>query len=291
MQLRGLCDANARNLFLSLFIISKMKKFVFLFISFSRLWKNEFRELVNTVVGIFDQLNPVALNLGFVYDKLVESQTELRLLQVREGKHPKSKELGVIRKNRKKLICNLIAQIKLLNSSSTVYSIPQLEVITPFVVRYLVPIVKVNSIVKSDVLDEMYLRLEVDTALQTAINTLNLSVQFDELKSLKESYRQVEKDKKESSDRQNVRTIEVRSNAEFALTNLMNVIVIAQVQYPEVDYKPLIDSLNNTFSVFSTQEKTRTTIRKQTASRKAKNVSIINTTTTAQNGNSGTVAI
>ncbi|MEI8087619.1 MAG: DUF6261 family protein [Paludibacter sp.] len=268
-----------------------MKKFVFLFISFSRLWKNEFRELVNTVVGIFDQLNPVALNLGFVYDKLVESQTELRLLQVREGKHPKSKELGVIRKNRKKLICNLIAQIKLLNSSSTVYSIPQLEVITPFVVRYLVPIVKVNSIVKSDVLDEMYLRLEVDTALQTAINTLNLSVQFDELKSLKESYRQVEKDKKESSDRQNVRTIEVRSNAEFALTNLMNVIVIAQVQYPEVDYKPLIDSLNNTFSVFSTQEKTRTTIRKQTASRKAKNVSIINTTTTAQNGNSGTVAI
>lgn len=268
-----------------------MKKVIFLFISFSRLWKNEFRELVNTVVGLFDQLNPVALNLGFVYDKLVESQTELRLLKVREGKHPKSTELAEIRKNRKKLICNLVAQIKLLNSSSTVYSIPQLEVIAPFVVRYLVPIVKSNSMVKSDVLEEMYLRLEVDTVLQTAIITLNLKVQFDELKSLQESYRQTVQERKDSIDRQNVQTIEVRSKTELALNNLMNVIVVAQVQYPEIDYNPLIEGLNKTFSVFSSQQKSRTTIRKQATARKAKNVSSINTTTTAQNGNSGTVVI
>ncbi len=53
-----------------------MKKVIFIIVSFSRLWKNEFRVLVNKVVSVLDQFDPAALHLKFVYDKLVEVQEE-----------------------------------------------------------------------------------------------------------------------------------------------------------------------------------------------------------------------
>jgi hypothetical protein len=44
-----------------------------------------------------------------------------------------------------------------------------LDVITPFVVRYLNPIVNANSTVQTEVLEEMFLALERDTVTQAAI--------------------------------------------------------------------------------------------------------------------------
>lgn len=266
-----------------------MKKVIFSLVSFSRLWKNEFRALVNRVVGFLDQYDPEALDLKFVYDKLVKAQAELRLLQVREGKHPKSMELSDNRLKREKLIRTLIAQIRVLKSANQIYTIPQLEIIAPFVERYLNPIVKVNSSVKTDILEEMYLRLDEDVTLQTAIVTLNLKSFFDELKVLQNDYNQIESDRSTSrSNRQKVITLDVRANSEEALKNLMNEIVLAQMKHPELDYNPLINSLNDTFLFYMSQAKSRTTYRKNVATSK---VSAINTTTTAQNGNSGTVVI
>lgn len=265
-----------------------MKKIIlFVVISFSRLWKNEFRALVNKVVGVLDQFNPEALNLKFVYDKLVEAQAELSLLLVPEGKHPITTELSANRKNRKTLIRTLVSQIRILNSANAVYNIPQLEIVTPFVVRYLNPIVNVNSTVQTDVLDEMFGKLEVDTTLQAAITELNLNKLFDELEVLHKSIPTYETERSNTKIRQEVITSDVRINGEKALRNLMSEIELAQMKYPELDYNPLIEQLNDLFTFYMAQAKTRSTIRKQAAKSK---VSTINTTTTAQNGNSDAVA-
>ena len=264
-----------------------MKKVIFIIVSFSRLWKNEFRVLVNKVVSVMDQFDPAALHLKFVYDMLVEAQDELRQMHVPDGKHPMTKNLTEKRTNRKKLIRTLISQIRVLNSANAVYTIPQLDVVTPFVTRYLNPIVNVNSTVQTDVLEEMFEALEGDSTLQTAIETLNLKTSFDELKVLQQSFTRTETERMNTRVRRKVVTTDVRANAETALHNLMKEIELAQLKYPELDYSLMIEKLNELFTFYMAQVKTRTTIRKQNASGK---VSTINTTTTAENGNSSAVA-
>ena len=208
-------------------------------------------------------------------------------MQVAQGKHLLSKDLSEKRKNRRKLIRTLVSQIRVLNSAKAVYAIPQLDVVTSFVVRYLNPIVKVTSTVQTDVLEEMFSTLNGDSTLQTAIETLNMKTSFDELKVLQQSFTQTEMERMNTRIRRLVVTTDVRANAEKALHNLMKEIELSQLKYPELDYSLMIEKLNELFTFYMAQAKTRTTIRKQNASGK---VSTINTTTTAENGNSSAAA-
>ena len=63
-----------------------MKKLNFVSVSFSRLRKNEIRVLVNRLVELFEQFDSETLKLTFVLDKLVEAQSDLRLIRTQEGK-------------------------------------------------------------------------------------------------------------------------------------------------------------------------------------------------------------
>lgn len=267
-----------------------MKKNVFLTITFPRLWKNEFRDLVNKVVEFLIQHNPVTMDLQFVYDKLVKAQAALRLLHVPYGSHPKTVELSDNREKRNKLIRALVAQIKVLKRANAIYTIPQLEIIAPFVERYLNPIVKSNSSKQTDILKEMYLELEGDTSLNDTITNLNLRSYFDELKGLQLDFTQTVMQRSNSkSVRPKIITSDIRENAELALRNLMNEIELVQMKHPEVDYNPLINNLNETFAFYMSQVKSRSSNKKQIAAKSK--VRTINMTTTAQNGNSDAVAI
>ncbi len=257
-------------------------------ITFSRLWKNEFRDLVNKVVGFMTQHNPEALKLEFVYTKLLEAQAELSKLQVRQSSHPTSEEILEIRAKRSKLIRVILAQIRVLNSTNTVYSVPSLGMVTAFTKRYLTPILNSNSSTKNDILSEMFTTLDNDESLTTAITTLNLKNHFDELRTFNLSYNQRTMERSaENGNRLKVQTAIARANAEVALSNVLKEIELMAMKHPELDYTHLVNSLNEEFASYRFQLKSRSTRRKSNTFAKMND---INTTTTAQNGNSGTVA-
>jgi len=262
-----------------------MKKLNFVSVSFSRLRRNEIRVLVNRLVELFEQFDSETLKLTFVFDKLVEAQSDLRLIQTQEGKNPKTAELNVKRDNLKRLIRTLVTQVRVLNTANRVVAIPHLEVLSPVVVRFLNPIVNANSTVQTDVLDEMFSVLEKDDTFQPSIEALNLKVLFDELKVLHQSYSAILTERMNSRIRSVVETSEVRLKTNTALNNLMKEIELAQLKYPEANYNALIEKMNEIFSFYSAQAKARKTIRKKVNVRK-----VTTTTTTAQNGNSGAVA-
>ncbi len=266
-----------------------MKQVVFISIIFSRMWKSEFRELVNRVVEFLIQHNPEVLNLKYVYDKLVDAQASLHLLRVPFGAHPKSEELSEYRFRRDKLISAIVAHIKVLKTAKTVLNLPNVEIVSKFVMRYLNPIVKSNSSKKTDTISEMFEVLDSDSSLTDAITGLNLKSYFDELRELQLSYIQVISDRSISyTNEQKIETQIVRANAEIALRNVMSEIELMQLKNPELDYKPLIMNLNKTFSSAMAIIKARST-RKKTFAENSK-VAINNTATTAQNGNSDAVA-
>ncbi len=264
-----------------------MKIEVFIIIAFSRLRKSEFRNLINKIVEFVSQHDPDGLNLRFAYDKLVEAQAELSLLKVPEGANPKTAELAEIRVKRNRLIRTLVAQIKILNTANLVYSVPQLDLVAPFVNRYLKPIVKSNSESKTDVLSEMFQMLEGDTALNLAIDNLSLRTYFDELKVCQTGYtRSLAQRSEGRSVKIATDTLKIRKTAESALLILLKETELMQMKYPQIDYAPLINKINEALTLASTQLKTRSARKKQVEG--SVNVDT-KTTTTVQNGNSETV--
>lgn len=267
-----------------------MKHSIFIPITFSRLWKNEFRDLVNLVVEFLIQYNPVTMDLKFVYDMLVAAQAALLQLHVPYGAHPKTEVLRDKRQKRSKLVRAIVAQIRVLKQANAVVNIPYLDVLAPFVERYLSPVVESNSSTLTDVLKEMFSALDDDTSVQDAITNLNLQSRFDELRALQSGFTQTYIQRSNmKAERNDVATLEVRAKAELALTKTLNEIELMQMKHPETDYNPLIKNLNDTFAFYMSQVKTRSTTNQKQIAAKTK-VSTINTTTTAQNGNSGAVA-
>ncbi len=267
-----------------------MKNFIFVSITFSRLWKSEFRDLVNTVVEILKAHNPEELDLKFVYNQLMEAQASLQALHIQYRKDPNTE---IIKENRNQLsilIAALVAQIRVLKRANAVYTIPQLNQIAPFVERYLKPIVTSNSVKKSDTLNEMFLVLEGDSSLTEAITNLNLTEYFNELKALQNNFiKNVQLRSKSRSSRNVLLTGEVKEQSKRTLTKVLNEIEIMQLKHPELDYNPLINNLNDTFTSYMSLVKARATSKK-TSKMNESNVSTIQMTTTAQNGNSDAVA-
>ena len=267
-----------------------MRNKIFVFITFSRLWKNEFRDLVNLVIEYLTQCNPVSLNLKFVYDKLVEAQAALQQLHVPYGADDITEELKQKKDKRTRAIRAILAQVRGMKQSNEVVPIPQLNIVVSFTKRFLKPIVKTNSKKQTDVLKEMFLAIDSDSSVQDAITALNLQSLFDELKVLQNGFTQTVMQRSNvRAEREEVNTLDVRKNAELALTDLLNEIDLMQKKHSELDYKPLIKKLNDTFTMYMVEVKKRSTTNQKLIDAQSK-VSTINTTTTAENGNSSAVA-
>lgn len=265
-----------------------MKNNIFIYITFSRLWKNEFRDLVNKVVEFMAQHNPVALKLEFVYTKLLEAQAELRKLQVPQSSNPATQEISEDNTKRRKLIRVILAQVRVLKSTNTIFPVNSLEIVSAFIKRYLAPILNSNSSKKNDILTEMFATLDKDLSLSNAIASLNLKKHFDELRAFNLSYNQKTMVRStEKANRLKLQTADVRARAEVALSNVLKEIELMAMKNPELDYTLLVNSLNDTFASYMSQVKSRSTRRKSNTFVK---MNAINATTTAQNGNSGTVA-
>jgi len=268
-----------------------MKKNIFVLITFSRLWKNEFRDLVNLVIEFLIQYNPVTLDLKFVYDRLVEARVELQKMHVAYIADDHTEVMRQKNEKRTKAVRAILAQLRGMKQSSQVVEIPELEVVMPFCKRFLVPIIKTNSAKQTDVLKEMFLMLDDDSSLQDAITALNLQSLFDELRLLQEGFTQtVIQRSNVRAKREDVKTTEVRKNAEAALNDLLNEIDLMQKKHPELDYKPLINNLNDAFSTYMSKAKKRSTTSQKQNDAKSKTYAINKATTATQNGDSEAVA-
>ena len=151
-------------------------------------------------------------------------------------------------------------------------------------------LIQKNRNALGDILSEMYRELDAKPTVMDAIVNLNLRVHFDELRQLQDGFNQTFIQRSNAKNEgSKVVTQDVRLEAEVVITKLLKEIDLMQMKHSELDYNPLINNLNDTFTLFMSRAKTRTTIKKQFVAKSK--VSPINTTTTAQNGNSGAVAV
>lgn len=233
-------------------------------IPYSRFRKNEFRNLVNEIIATVGKYDTAAMDVKTMYDRLVVAGDQLGTLRVRYGSHPQTEELSVVREKCRKLIITIVGQVKTLQNAQLNSQANALAKVSPFVNVYLKAIVKSDWATKSDILNEMFEILDEDTDLQNAIGELNLSVFFNEVKTLLENQQTIMDLRSESySTRVKSNMPELKTLAITALQEMFAAIELAVIEHPEKDYTTMINGINEKLSYYTAQVKTRITISKK----------------------------
>lgn len=238
-------------------------KNVFKPISYSRMWKHEFRDFVfqlNEVVGKYDSEE---LKIEFVSDKLRKALLELDAMDIDYRKHPLTAQIQDLTDSRSIMIQSIVMHEKNWNRTSRVLAVPELIVVTPFVAKYLRPLFYTNGTVLADYLRAMFTELDASDELQTAIAALRLNELFEHLRAIQFNHTRLRSERRESQKVLLVQTEAVKAVANRAVQNLIKKVELNQEEFPEMDYARLINEVNDLSAYFTVQRKSRATSRKK----------------------------
>lgn len=271
-------------------------KNVFNLISFSRMWKHEFRDFVFQLTNVVEKYDSEALKIVFVFDELQKASQNLDLLDIDYRTHPLSVQINELAQNRKVLIQSILMQVKTWNRASRVLDVPEAKVLTPFVAKYLRPLLYKNATVIADYLRAMYAELDGSDALQAAIVALRLNEMFEELRQMQISHTDLKTERRESRKHAKVKTEAAKALAKVAVQNLIKKVELNQLEFSDLYYSGLIYETNELSAYFAAQAKSRATFRKKSKSKESSanessstDVSANTTTAATAKGDSETV--
>ena len=106
-------------------------------ISFSRLKKQEVKQLASRVIIAVEGFNPETLQIKEIYDFLVELEPQIESLKLGYISHPISIELIALRKQRIALANGIIDQMKIIENGKISDMGDAVKVALPIVLKYL----------------------------------------------------------------------------------------------------------------------------------------------------------
>lgn len=232
-------------------------------ISYSRVPKLEFPELVNSVKTIVGKYDPAALHIDGMYNLLLEAMPQLSNLKVVYTKQPETAVLATQRKNRKNLLGAVLTQTNALSRSNVASLSADMELVLPFIEKYFSYITSDNTKTATERIKQMFVTLDANAELGTAVTALGLKVYLDELRTLQTSFDQTFSHRLEAnSARQRMNTKQIKTNVSTALSDLVNAIELARKEYPELDYLTMANEINELFVGYQSQIKARATRNK-----------------------------
>lgn len=246
-----------------------ISKNVFNAISYSSMWKHEFRDFVFQLTEVVAKYDPESMRIEFVASRLNKALLELDLMDIDYRKHPLSAQIQDLGEGRNTLIQAIVMQVKIWKKTNRVLSVPELTVVAPFVEKYLRPLFYKNGTILSDYLRSMFTELDASDELKSAIVALKLNEMVEELRGMQVSYLNLRTERRESREHIKVKTEEARRIAKRAIENLISKVNLNQMEFPELDYVGLINETNELSAYYKVQHKSRATSRKKSKSKKS----------------------
>lgn len=244
-----------------------------LFFDYTRLHKLEFVDMAKGALGIVQKHEPAALKFEGIATLVVEQQQpNLDALTVKFGKHPLTRSLLTLRKQRNTLLKAVMLQLDSVDKAELLSTQLQRKMAAPFLHRMLDGIIRVNEKQKRERLNQLFAGIDADAALKDALTILGFESNLQELRTIASAIVVNSTERVRSlSERPKMRTRELKKEVSDGIVNLFNAIGLAQLQYPELDYSSLINELNAWLTPYYALVKGRTTkslnknIQKETA--------------------------
>lgn len=229
-------------------------------ISFSKIPKLEYPELVNTIVRIMEEYDA---NIYFVNDTVVALKSllpQLNLLKVAQRKNPESKVIQGLLMKRRDVLSGMIRQTKALVKANLTSQTEQVKVIHPFIKNYWNDLNLFNEKMINARMKLMITDIDGNPEIKSALNVVGLMSYVDELRLIESSlFESRERRRKSESTETKVDARLIIVKLTEALTDLFNAIEFACKAHVELDYTPLINELNSVLDSYQASIKAHST--------------------------------
>ena len=221
-------------------------------VPFSRLLKLELPELAEQVIRIVEKHNPEELKIQEVFELLVEEQAQIDNLNARYGVHPLSIKLKPMREKLLLEVSKLKLDLNLASKSTTDLTKDAVIDLQLAIDRHLL---KLRSSKNESVMNRKIAQFlhehSTSQKVQNAVEVLGFTGLIDNIQSAHTVVRELLDERLAlTSQRPKESSKEIANYVETALINLFKQIEVAQLKNKLVDYKPLIDELNDALNAF-----------------------------------------
>lgn len=229
-------------------------------ISFSKIPKLEYPELVNTIVRIVEEYDA---NIYFLNDTTVALKSllpQLNLLKVTQRKHPESSIIRGLYKKRRGVLAGMFKQTKALVKANLTSQTEQVKVINPIVVKYWENLNVFNEKLINARVKLMIDDIDSTAEIKSAMNAVGLLLYVDELRIIETSlFESTERRRKSESTDAKVDSQLILAKLAEALSDLFNAIEFASRTHVELDYTSLINELNTVLDSYQASIKAHST--------------------------------
>lgn len=230
-----------------------------------RLLKLEVPELATRVMEIVEKHDSETLKIKESFNLLAEKQPLINLLEVRYGPHPITEELIPLRRKRILYATAISFQMRALINADVDGTDENVKVAKVAVIRYLANLRSNNEKLINQKVTQFFGAIDDNEELSVALTELNFTPYLDELLSVHTAVRERLATRTTLLSNRKVEVLSIRQSIFASLRQLFKQINLAKLQYPEVDYTPLVDELNVLLTSFGNLINTRTSLNKKKA--------------------------
>lgn len=245
----------------------KLKK-----IPLSRILKLDLRSLLEQIIIILDNYDLEAMHLQSVYEVLKKQEVKMQIINDPFGKHHLTDELTELHKKRLRYASLINMQVKALGKIDCEETQRLAKIASILTKEHLIYLGQKKLFEVRSKIDLFFERLELDfySEYRAAFISLGLQPYLDELKKANADYYAVYtqrsldiKNRPPTGDR--VLEKETKQILQFFFDQINSY----QKAFPEIDYVPLINDLNERLTRYSKSIKTRMATNKRRARKKA----------------------
>jgi len=237
---------------------------------YDRVHKLELPDIVKGTLAIVATYNPEELHIDGMYKLLLAEKPNLERLSKVNKAHPLTKQINGLRKECDSVVVSILEKSRSIQRLS-IYA-DAAKVLVPVVNSFFSGYIKLNRSSKTECITQFLKELENISEVSVASELTGMKVYVDELKDLMQNiHAKTGQRRVSSSSRTITNRKELRINIFNATSNLYHAIELAKVEYPNVDYMPLINELNKLLVPYKSIINTRKTLNRK-ASAKTKTV-------------------
>lgn len=212
-------------------------------VNYSRLLKLELPELAERVVGVFETYDPEEYKIKEAYDQLVARQPQIEALLAQYVEHPMTVSLDFLRKKRARYAAEITSQMRFHLKED----IENKEVISAKLIsdQFLLYLGQNNEEVINRRITQFFAEIPRNEGLATILDTLELLGRCEKLQLVHTEIQDLlAKRVLSMAARPKGKTMEFAKSIRKALKVLFMQIEVSHTIHEDLDYLPIIDTLN-----------------------------------------------
>lgn len=238
-------------------ILDIMKKETLTF-GFARLWNSEYPLMMERIVEIVNKHNPTHLHLDKAYQRLVALRPNWEQIQVQAKSSGITNQITETDDLRDRLTTFIFKQVKQYKALGIEPHLSHAKTLDVWTKKYTLGLVTENYTSQTEKTTQLVQEAETTPELKVSLHALGLEPFIIKLKETNTQFEQLFRNRTEEIAK--IPSIDIRAirkTTDDAVNKLFTAILFCKEEYEELDYKPLINELQELLNYHKTQIKTR----------------------------------